>query len=52
MKSQTLNQRYGLEMDPDSIPGLVERFGLRLALPGRADLTGCLAGLPRSPVPG
>src|SRR2546427_1008972 len=22
-----LNQRYGLEMDPDSIPGLVERFG-------------------------
>jgi mannose-6-phosphate isomerase-like protein (cupin superfamily) len=21
--------RYGLEMDPDSIPGLVERFGLR-----------------------
>jgi quercetin dioxygenase-like cupin family protein len=24
-----LNQRYELEMDPDSIPGLVERFGLR-----------------------
>ena len=21
--------RYGLEMDPDSVPGLVERFGLR-----------------------
>jgi hypothetical protein len=21
--------RYELEMDPDSIPGLVERFGLR-----------------------
>lgn len=24
-----LNQRYELEMDPASIPGLVERFGLR-----------------------
>ena len=24
-----LNQRYELEMDPDSIPGLIERFGLR-----------------------
>src|SRR3984893_11625920 len=24
-----LNQRYGLEMDPEGIPGLVERFGLR-----------------------
>jgi mannose-6-phosphate isomerase-like protein (cupin superfamily) len=24
-----LNLRYGLEMDPDSVPGLVERFGLR-----------------------
>jgi quercetin dioxygenase-like cupin family protein len=24
-----LNQRYGLEMDPGSIPGLVERFGLQ-----------------------
>jgi mannose-6-phosphate isomerase-like protein (cupin superfamily) len=23
-----LNERYGLEMDPDSIPGLVERFGV------------------------
>src|SRR5437870_4958492 len=24
-----LNQRYELEMDPESIPGLVQRFGLR-----------------------
>ena len=24
-----LNERYGLEMDPQSVPGLVERFGLR-----------------------
>ncbi len=24
-----LNRRYELEMDPDSIPGLVERYGLR-----------------------
>ena len=24
-----LQDRYGLEMDPDSVPGLVERFGLR-----------------------
>jgi mannose-6-phosphate isomerase-like protein (cupin superfamily) len=24
-----LCQRYALEMDPDSVPGLVERFGLR-----------------------
>jgi quercetin dioxygenase-like cupin family protein len=24
-----LSERYGLEMAPDSIPGLVERFGLR-----------------------
>jgi mannose-6-phosphate isomerase-like protein (cupin superfamily) len=23
-----LNQRYGLEMQPDSIPGLIERFGV------------------------
>ena len=23
-----LNARYGFEMDPDSVPGLVERFGL------------------------
>jgi gentisate 1,2-dioxygenase len=23
-----LNERYGLEMDPDSIPGLIERFGV------------------------
>jgi mannose-6-phosphate isomerase-like protein (cupin superfamily) len=27
-----LNERYGLEMNPDSIPGLVERFGV--AFPG------------------
>ena len=25
-----LNERYGLEMQPDTVPGLVERFGLRL----------------------
>jgi mannose-6-phosphate isomerase-like protein (cupin superfamily) len=25
-----LSQRYGLEMQPDSIPGLLERFGLRM----------------------
>ena len=25
--------RYGLEMDPDSIPGLLERFGLRIGEP-------------------
>ena len=24
-----LSARYGLEMDPDSVPGLVERFDLR-----------------------
>jgi hypothetical protein len=24
-----LCSRYGLEMDPGSVPGLVERFGLR-----------------------
>jgi quercetin dioxygenase-like cupin family protein len=24
-----LSERYGLEMDPGSIPGLIERFGLR-----------------------
>jgi mannose-6-phosphate isomerase-like protein (cupin superfamily) len=24
-----LNERYGLEMDPESIPGLVERFGVK-----------------------
>ena len=27
--------RYALDMDPDSIPGLVERFGLRM--PGESD---------------
>jgi gentisate 1,2-dioxygenase len=26
-----LSARYGLEMQPDSIPGLLERFGLRMA---------------------
>jgi mannose-6-phosphate isomerase-like protein (cupin superfamily) len=25
-----LNQRYGLEMQPDSVPGLLERFNLRI----------------------
>jgi gentisate 1,2-dioxygenase len=25
-----LSERYGLEMQPDTIPGLLERFGLRL----------------------
>jgi len=25
-----LSQRYGLEMQPDSVPGLLERFGLRI----------------------
>jgi mannose-6-phosphate isomerase-like protein (cupin superfamily) len=25
-----LNARYGLEMDPDSVPGLLERFDLRI----------------------
>jgi mannose-6-phosphate isomerase-like protein (cupin superfamily) len=31
-----LSARYGLEMDPDSVPGLIERFGLTVgeALPG------------------
>ena len=28
-----LNARYGLEMDPDSIPGLLERFNLRMGEP-------------------
>ncbi len=26
----TLNERYGLEMQPDTVPELLERFGLRL----------------------
>ena len=26
----TLEARYGLEMQPDSVPGLLERFGLRI----------------------
>jgi hypothetical protein len=25
-----LNDRYGLEMQPESVPGLLERFGLRI----------------------
>jgi mannose-6-phosphate isomerase-like protein (cupin superfamily) len=28
-----LNARYGLEMDPDSVPGLLERFNLRMGEP-------------------
>ena len=28
-----LGERYGLEMQPDSIPGLLERFGLRIGEP-------------------
>jgi mannose-6-phosphate isomerase-like protein (cupin superfamily) len=28
-----LSARYGLEMQPDSIPGLLERFGLRMGEP-------------------
>ncbi len=28
-----LAARYGLEVEPDSIPGLLERFGLRLGVP-------------------
>jgi mannose-6-phosphate isomerase-like protein (cupin superfamily) len=28
-----LNARYGLEMQPETIPGLLERFGLRLGTP-------------------
>jgi gentisate 1,2-dioxygenase len=28
-----LSERYGLEMDPASVPGLLERFGLRLGEP-------------------
>ena len=28
-----LNARYGLEMDPDSIPGLLDRFNLRMGEP-------------------
>ena len=25
-----LNHRYGLEMQPESVPGLLERFGLQI----------------------
>jgi mannose-6-phosphate isomerase-like protein (cupin superfamily) len=28
-----LNQRYGLEMQPESVPGLLERFGLEIGEP-------------------
>jgi len=28
-----LNERYGLQMQPETVPGLVERFGLRLGEP-------------------
>jgi hypothetical protein len=28
-----LNERYGLEMQPDTVPGLLERFGLQLGHP-------------------
>ncbi len=28
-----LNDRYGLEMQPESVPGLLERFGLRVGEP-------------------
>jgi mannose-6-phosphate isomerase-like protein (cupin superfamily) len=28
-----LNQRYGFEMQPESVPGLLERFGLQLGHP-------------------
>lgn len=31
-----LNERYGLEMQPDSVPGLLERFGLRIGEPAEA----------------
>src|SRR5690349_23734674 len=28
-----LNGRYGMEMQPDSVPGLLERFGLQIGTP-------------------
>jgi mannose-6-phosphate isomerase-like protein (cupin superfamily) len=28
-----LNERYGLQMQPETVPGLLERFGLRLGEP-------------------
>ena len=28
-----LSERYGLEMRPETVPGLLERFGLRLGSP-------------------
>ena len=30
---RSLGERYGLEVDPQSIPGLLERFGLRIGEP-------------------
>jgi mannose-6-phosphate isomerase-like protein (cupin superfamily) len=32
-KAAELGARYGLEMKPESVPGLLERFGLRMAEP-------------------
>jgi mannose-6-phosphate isomerase-like protein (cupin superfamily) len=31
-----LNERYGLEMKPESVPGLLERFDLRIGEPAQA----------------
>jgi mannose-6-phosphate isomerase-like protein (cupin superfamily) len=31
-----LNERYGLEMKPESVPGLLERFDLRIGEPAEA----------------
>jgi hypothetical protein len=28
-----LNERYGLEMQPDTVPGLLQRFGLQVGHP-------------------
>jgi mannose-6-phosphate isomerase-like protein (cupin superfamily) len=39
----SLCERYGLEIDPDSIPGLVERFGLRPADATAGAATGGMA---------
>ena len=32
-RSRELNERYGLEMRPDTVPELLERFGLRIGEP-------------------
>ena len=32
-RSRELNDRYGLEMQPDTLPELIERFGLRIGEP-------------------